>query len=145
MKKLMYATLVVAMVFIVQNSFALSSATGNRIADDARAQIGKPYVWGGKTTSGFDCSGLAAWAYKRNGYATIPWGTSHDQMNWCRICVDKRGSLLFFDAEGNDGRIDHVAISDGNGYMIHAVYGRGVVRERISSWYRSKLVVSASR
>jgi len=142
-------TFIVSFLFaaslLPEASFALSTSTGNRIADLALSRIGTPYIWGGKTTEGFDCSGLVAWAYRGAGYTSIPLGTAHDQCwSWCTLCTYQRGALLFFDTDF-DGRIDHVAILDSPGYMIHSVWGQGVVRQQITWWYQARLVVSASR
>lgn len=144
MKTLMSAVFVVAVTFIAQISFALTNSAGNKIADAALTRLGTPYVWGGKTTAGFDCSGLAGWAYRQGGISSLPMGTSHNQWQWCTLCTNQRGALLFFDTDFN-GVIDHVAIRDTGDFMIHAVDRRGVVREKMSSWYRARLVVSASR
>jgi len=84
------------------------------IADAALSQRGVPYVWGGKTTSGFDCSGLAGWAYRQGGISSIPMGTAHNQWQWCTLCTNQRGALLFFDTDYNgiiDGEFNQGAIN----------------------------------
>ena len=91
----------------------------------ARAQLGKPYVWGGTGPplySGFDCSGLVMMAYQSAG-VSIP-RTSEDQ--WAYLPhVDpadvEPGDLVFF--PGSDGTFEapgHVALVIGGGQMIQA-------------------------
>jgi peptidoglycan DL-endopeptidase CwlO len=81
----------------------------------ARSQLGVPYVYGGASPGGFDCSGLVMWIYGRLGvplphnaaalYSTgRPVSTSHM----------KPGDLVFFHGLG------HVGIYIGHGRMIHA-------------------------
>ena len=81
----------------------------------ARAQLGVPYVYGGASPGGFDCSGLVMWVYGRLGvplphnaaalYGTgLPVPASHL----------RPGDLVFFHGLG------HVGIYIGHGRMIHA-------------------------
>ena len=96
-----------------------AAASGNvqAVLDFARAQIGKPYIWGGTGPDGYDCSGLvqAAWA---QGGVNLP-RTTYDQVNaGTRVSRDqvRPGDLLFFYSESAPS---HVGIYSGNGNMIH--------------------------
>lgn len=88
----------------------------------ARAQLGKPYIWGGTGPDGYDCSGLVMMAYQAAGIS-IP-RTSEDQ--WANLPhVDpasiEPGDLVFF--PGSDGTWSapgHVALVIGGGQMIQA-------------------------
>ncbi|CAL9360247.1 hypothetical protein SUDANB121_00660 [Nocardiopsis dassonvillei] len=87
------------------------------VLDFARAQIGKPYVWGGTGPDGYDCSGLVQAAWARAG-VSLP-RTTYDQVNaGTRISRDQvqPGDLLFFYSESAPS---HVGIYSGNGRMIH--------------------------
>jgi len=109
----------------------------------ARKYIGVPYVWGGTTPSGFDCSGLAQYCYRQLGI-NLP-RTSRDQF-WSGSYIPanrrdllKPGDLLFFATDLKDpSTIHHVAIYTGNGMMIEAPYTGANVRE-VSS-YRSDFI-----
>jgi peptidoglycan DL-endopeptidase CwlO len=103
----------------------------------AMSELGVPYVWGGSTPGGFDCSGLVMWAYAQVGvslphssYAQYGMGVpvSRDQL--------QPGDLVFFDGLG------HVGIYIGGGQFIHAPHTGDVVK--ISSlgegWYTSTYV-----
>ncbi len=87
------------------------------VLDFARAQIGKPYVWGGTGPDGYDCSGLVQAAWAQAG-VNLP-RTTYDQVNaGTRIPRDQvqPGDLLFFYSESAPS---HVGIYSGNGNMIH--------------------------
>lgn len=85
----------------------------------ARAQSveGTPYVWGGNTTSGFDCSGLVQWAYGlssdyRTTYQQQALGTHQYD-----IANAPAGAIYFW---GSDSAPYHDAIATGNGNYIAA-------------------------
>lgn len=104
-----------------------SSATtkAEKVLAFARAQIGKPYVWGATGPSSYDCSGLTQAAWKAAG-VTIP-RTTWDQVNvGTRIATAdlQPGDLVFFYDD-----ISHVGIYKGDGMMIHAPKPGANVRE----------------
>ncbi|HCU91298.1 MAG TPA: hydrolase [Actinobacteria bacterium] len=92
----------------------------------ARAQLGKPYLWGGTGPDAFDCSGLVMMAYRAAGI-DIP-RTSQVQWIWGpRVAPghEQPGDLAFF--AGSDGTTTspgHVGLVIGNGLMIEA-FGTG--------------------
>lgn len=91
----------------------------------ARAQIGKPYVWGATGPASYDCSGLTQAAWKAAG-VDIP-RTTWDQVKiGTRVATaDLRpGDLVFFYDD-----ISHVGIYKGDGMMIHAPKPGANVRE----------------
>ncbi|WP_432102437.1 NlpC/P60 family protein [Streptomyces sp. bgisy091] len=91
----------------------------------ARAQIGKPYVWGATGPSSYDCSGLTQAAWKAAG-VDLP------RTTWDQVEVGTRvatadlqpGDLVFFYDD-----ISHVGIYKGDGMMIHAPKPGANVRE----------------
>lgn len=91
----------------------------------ARAQIGKPYVWGATGPGSYDCSGLTQAAWKAAG-VTLP-RTTYDQVNagtTVPVSEAQPGDLVFFYAD-----VTHVGIYIGNGMMIHAPKPGTYVRE----------------
>ena len=101
---------------------------GNSIISLAKEFIGMPYVWGGGSAEGFDCSGLSQFVYKMHG-VLLPRNASAQAE--CGITVGKSGEynnlragdLLFFGKE----RVTHVAIYCDNGEFIHASSANGRV------------------
>ncbi len=91
----------------------------------AREYVGKtPYVWGGTTPAGFDCSGLVQYVYREIGII-LP-RTSRQQFRVGayippdRLDLLEPGDLVFFGRGGDPSRIHHVAIFSGDGMMVHA-------------------------
>ena len=92
-------------------------ATGNMagVVSAAYSGIGVPYVYGGKTRAGWDCSGFTSWAYRQAGIS-IPSSTSaiRGSGQFVRTSSPKPGDLVFQNGGG------HVGIYVGNGMMIGA-------------------------
>ncbi|MEV7072887.1 NlpC/P60 family protein [Streptomyces sp. NPDC093990] len=91
----------------------------------ARAQIGKPYVWGATGPDSYDCSGLTQAAWKAAG-VDLP-RVTYDQVNagtTVSLADAQPGDLVFFYDD-----ISHVGLYIGNGMMIHAPKPGAYVRE----------------
>ena len=88
------------------------STLGSQIVEYAKQFLGTPYVYGGTTTEGFDCSGFTQYVYKHFGIS-IP-RVSEDQINYGTQTSDPVPGDLFFPHTG------HVGIYIGNGKVIHS-------------------------
>jgi len=104
----------------------------------AMQYLGVPYVWGGASPSGFDCSGLVMYVYAQVGvslphnaamqYSSVGVFVSRDQL--------QAGDLVFFDGLG------HMGMYIGGGQFIHAPHTGDVVKisSLYDSWYASTYV-----
>ncbi|HEU4325312.1 MAG TPA: NlpC/P60 family protein, partial [Roseiflexaceae bacterium] len=89
-------------------------AGASQLVAIALAQVGRPYIWGAKGPTSFDCSGLATWAYAQIGIR-IPHGTSGQWPGMTPVGREavQPGDLIYFDLAGT-GRIDHVGMLVGD-------------------------------
>ena len=111
------------------------SPYGN-VVQIALQYLGVPYVWGGYTPTGFDCSGFTAWVYAQVG-VSLPHNAAA-QYGY-GVPVDRSqlqpGDLVFFDGLG------HVGLYIGGGQFIHAPHTGDVVKiSSMTGWYDSNYV-----
>ncbi len=107
-------------------------AAGQGLAT-AQSMIGVPYVWGGNTPSGFDCSGLVQYSYGlSSSYRTT---TQQATLGTHYYDVENApaGALYFW---GTDSAPYHVAIAEGNGNYIQAPTPGQNVQEGNIQYYR---------
>lgn len=109
---------------------AQTGASGNKIVDTAKKYLGTPYVWGGASPSGFDCSGLMQYVYAQNGIK-IP-RVSQDQFKSGSAVKSGNlapGDLVFFKGYTKDAQNPgHVGMYIGDGKYIQAPKTGDVVK-----------------
>ncbi|GCD97240.1 C40 family peptidase [Embleya hyalina] len=95
----------------------------------AKAQLGKPYVWGGEGPSGFDCSGLVMQAWRRAGVRMAHFAaTQYFESTPVSYRNLRPGDLVFWTETKSASDIHHVAMYLGGGRMIHAPRTGDVVK-----------------
>ena len=96
-------------------------STASKIVEFSKRFLGVPYVWGGATPNGFDCSGLVYYVFKNYGYTLKRVAADQARQGTAIGKGDlKPGDLVFFDTDGGHSNISHVGIYIGGGKMIHA-------------------------
>jgi len=92
----------------------------SKLIKTASLYLNAPYLWGGKSPYGIDCSGFTQMVYKINGYKllrdALQQATQGEVLSF--IEESEPGDLAFFD--NSEGEIIHVGIILENNYIIHA-------------------------
>lgn len=114
------------------------------LVETARSYLGVPYLWGGASAQGFDCSGLTMSVYRLNGLQ-LPRSSRDQYEAGSAVAKDelRPGDLLFFSTNGT-GRVSHVGLYAGDGTFIHAPSrGRTISQDKLSDAYYQKTFVGA--
>ena len=123
---------------------AAARSPGERAAAIAASQVGVPYRYGGRSTEGFDCSGLVSYAYGRAGRA-VPrtTGALWRQLRPVAAGELRPGDVLFFDIAGKPS---HVGLYLGEGRFVHAPSsGREVSIEDLETPYYRRSFIRGGR
>jgi len=128
-----------------KRTFASGGAQGQQIVQASLKYVGVPYVWGGNTWSGLDCSGFVKTVYDNFGIS-LP-RVSREQasvgaaVSWEDL---QPGDRLYFACRGPE--IDHTGIYMGNGLFIHSSSRRGgVAVDNLGAGFYSRTLVAARR
>lgn len=111
------------------------SSIGQEIATYAQKFVGYPYVYGGTSPSGFDCSGFVQYIYRQFGYSINRTATAQLANGYSVSYSNLQpGDLVFF---GSGSSADHVGMYIGNGNIVHAANSRSgvIITSLSSSWY----------
>ncbi len=111
---------------------------GQQIATYAQQFVGYPYVYGGSSPSGFDCSGFMQYVFSQFGYSINRTATAQLANGYYVAYEDLRpGDIIYF---GYGSTASHVGMYIGNGQFVHAENSStGVVITDLSvSWYANR-------
>jgi cell wall-associated NlpC family hydrolase len=127
---------------------SVSARTARAAVATGDDYVGVPYIWGGSTPRGFDCSGFVQYVYREHGVA-LPRTSRQMAHAGKRLIADvgalRAGDLMLF--RGRGGVINHVALYAGGNRILHSSSsGNGVRYDNLSSrrgdYYRSHFVVA---
>ena len=131
----------------------IASAVGERAVDIGRRFVGTPYLWGGTSPFGIDCSGFTQLCYRLSGvqllrdadpqfrdgrFTRVDEGMPLDEAPL--LC----GDLVAF-SRHHDGKITHIGMADGAGRFLHSSGGRGVYFDWCASEHYLATFVGAIR
>lgn len=108
---------------IEDNSYIQSRATSpsdqQKVVNEAKKYIGVPYLWGGTTPAGFDCSGLVQYVFKNSVGINLPRTAAQQGATGKEVSLNSLlpGDILFF---VDNGETYHDAIYIGNNQFIHS-------------------------
>ena len=119
-------------------SYSGTSAKRASVLEYAAQFLGTPYVYGGSTPSGFDCSGFTSYVFK-NTVGSIPRVAQAQFDATTRVSMDELlpGDLVFFGSSASS--ISHVGIYVGNNQFIHSPHTGDVVKyDSLTGSYASR-------
>ena len=123
-------------------STSTSSSRGSEVLAYAMKFVGYPYVYGGSSPSGFDCSGFTSYVYKHFG-VSLSRTAAGQYSNGTAV---SRANLQVGDLVMFGSPINHVGIYAGGGRIVHAANpSRGVTTDTINSGYYNTHYVGARR
>lgn len=126
---------------IPDSEYLAANPVAQGLLDTADDYLGVPYLWGGTTPSGFDCSGFVQYVCRENGIS-IP-RVADDQLHGPGTYITRNqlepGDLVFF---GSGDYASHVGMYVGEGMMIHAPSSGKVIQYTSidSSYYSSRFI-----
>lgn len=108
-------------VKIVESYAKIKKPTQDDLVETGKQFLNLPYMWGGTSAYGFDCSGFTYSVYKQHGIF-IPRDSTAQAVNGQAVAKKdlQPGDLLFFAYQKGKGTVHHVSMYIGDGQMIHA-------------------------
>ncbi len=121
---------------------ARASKIAQRLTSSALRFLGVPYVFGGTTAAGFDCSGFVQHVFATLGVDLPRTADAQYDVGKPAVGGPRPGDLVFFDTYGG---VSHVGIYLGRGEFVHASSSHGVMVSHLSDSYWAARYVGAKR
>ncbi|PLT36032.1 peptidase [Bacillus sp. V5-8f] len=122
---------------------AYTSPSTTSVVTTAKKYMGVPYVWGGSTPSGFDCSGFIKYVFEKSANISLPRTVAEIYKKGVRVSTPQVGDLVFF--ETYKPGASHAGIYIGNRQFIHASSSNGVSISSMDNSYWSPRYLGAKR
>jgi len=132
---------------VIDDSVTYELTTGSSIADYAKKYLGAPYLYGGNSPSGFDCSGFVQYVLA-NFEIAMPRSSTEQYSYGTRVEKSQliAGDLVFFKYSSSSSRLSHVGIYVGDGNFIHSpIPGQTVKIDSLSYGYFNTYYYGAIR
>lgn len=143
MKKIILSIVAAAVLLgpLSSRTYAANDITLNTSVNKV---VGTPYVWGGTTTEGFDCSGSIQYIFKELG-VKLPRTTKEQAKEGIKVEKEdlRAGDIVFFNTDGKG--ISHAGIYMGDGLFGHASVNKGAEISELSETYYAARYVTARR
>ncbi|MER2108673.1 MAG: C40 family peptidase [Solibacillus sp.] len=142
-KKLLLPIFAAFMLFAGADLNTAEAASTKELTTTAYKYIGVPYVYGGTSTRGLDCSGFTQRVFKELG-VSLKRTAAQQYTQGSSISKSKlqSGDLVFFNTSGG---VSHVGIFIGDGKFIHAGVSTGVTVAKLNSSYWAPKYIGAKR
>ncbi|MFO8069542.1 MAG: NlpC/P60 family protein [Alkalibacterium sp.] len=119
-----------------------TGVTWGQISTYATSVLGTPYLYGGSTTSAFDCSGFTSYVFGQAG-VSLPRSAAGQYASSQKVSNPRAGDLVFFSENGS--RVSHVGIYVGNGQFVGAQTSTGVAYTSVNTNYWGPRLVGYGR
>lgn len=118
-----------------------STASSAELVKEAKKYLNVPYVWGGSTPKGFDCSGFLNYVFSKSSNINLPRTVSEIYKKGTNVSKPQVGDVVFF--ETYKPGASHAGIYIGNDQFIHSSSSKGVSISSMDNSYWSKRYLGA--
>ncbi|MGG3448820.1 NlpC/P60 family protein [Domibacillus aminovorans] len=118
-------------------------AASSNLVSVAKKYTGVPYVWGGNTPKGFDCSGFLKYVFNEGAETNIPRTVADIYNNGKKVSSPQVGDVVFFQTYKKGA--SHAGIYIGGNKFIHSSSSKGVTTTSLDNSYWSQRYLGAKR
>ncbi|AZV43059.1 C40 family peptidase [Peribacillus asahii] len=121
----------------------MGGSSSAELVKEAKKYVNVPYVWGGSTPKGFDCSGFLTYVFKESSNTTLPRTVAEIYKKGTKVSTPKVGDVVFF--ETYKPGASHAGIYIGNDQFIHSSSSKGVSITSMNNSYWKERYLGAKR
>ncbi|MFI8494709.1 NlpC/P60 family protein [Peribacillus butanolivorans] len=124
-----------------KNAQQANSYSSAKLVSNAKKHLNVPYVWGGSSPKGFDCSGFVKYVFKESSNVTMPRTVGEVYKKGKKVSSPKAGDLVFFETYKSGA--SHMGIYIGGNQFIHSSSSKGVSITSMNNSYWSDRYIGA--